>query len=291
MDSLQWTFLLAVVLMGLASAGALVLIANERCTRAVATSYGCLWLLLCFVPLGVAWLSPETAILGVEGTLDYAGAMPFPVALGVGGLMTAVISSRTRASPLLAIRWPQTLMLLAASTVGVAGWLVVAEGELNEYAITAAASVTAMALSGVVASFAVHAIRKRVPHPAAVLSAVVSALSAAVGSAAFIGLLASAGLGIVCAVIGQVVALAIARRTASGELALCAAAVTGGALSLLALGLLDRSSGFFYSGQPTLALAQLQLVGVGLAYAAAICALCAGLLRLVVAYRRRAASK
>ncbi|PWB96759.1 hypothetical protein [Homoserinimonas hongtaonis] len=292
MESLPWTFLVAVVLMGAAGAGAVILIVADRCPRRSAVVYAVAWFLLCFAPLAWAWLSPSSSLIGVAGSLDYAGAMPFAIAIGIGGIMMALVSApqkhpvAPRPSPVIRLRWASSAVAILASTGAVAGWLVVAEGQLNDYAIGGAVSVVVMSCCAVATSLLLRALRRRRPQPWATLAAVVAALAAAVGAAAYVGVVASGAVGIVSAVLGHAVAIQTLRRTASGELALSAAAATGGVLGLLSLGLLDRSSGFFYSGQPTLVLTQVQLVCVGAVFAALACGVIAALIRFTGILRR-----
>lgn len=292
MESLPWTFLVAVVLMGAAGAGAVIFIVADRCPRRSAVLYGMAWFLLCFAPLAWAWLAPSSSPMGVAGSLDYAGSMPFAIAIGIGCIMMALVSAgqkRTvapRPSRVASLRWAGSALAILASTVAVAGWIVVAEGQLNDYALGGAVSVVVMSCGAVGASLLLHGVRRRQPLPWAMLAAVVSALAAAAGAAAYVGVVASGAVGIVSAVLGHAIAMQTLRRTASGEIALSAAAATGGVLGLLSLGLLDRSSGFFYSGQPTLVLTQVQLVCVGVVFAALACGVIAALIRFIGILRR-----
>lgn len=258
---------------GLAFAGIAWLVVSERRTGPMATVVACGWYLLVFAPLLIAFVIPDAPI-AVSGSLDYAGAVPFFLGLWALALAVAVVLRRRPVVPF--FRWDRqgvgrfmlSLLLLVAVWTG---WLVSTELDFTEVSLAIVRNTLGLVLASLVGGFAAEWGRRRtVSMPGACLS-VLAALAAATAASANLELLSSLAIG---AIVGIVAALVAHKKSGSGldsiGRMLLRANIVGAPIGLLSLGLLDRSRGFFFTGQPTLTIAQLVLLIVSLVFAVAV---------------------
>lgn len=259
--------------MGLAFAVLLAAVVGERCKSAAAALISGAWYVVVFMPLALAFLDPDSTPLGVADSLDYAGSAPLHLGLGVSA---AVFMFGFRRGPFrAAVAWTAVrplsyVIVMVAVAVGWGGWLVSTEQDLNRYSGVIFANTVAMAAFAILASVLAQLLRARTVSARTVCGAFAAALAGSTACSAHLEPAAAAVLG---ALIGLVSTQLLERRrnrpvTALGAL-VATSMIVGASLGLLALGLLDVNRGFFFTGQPTLALAQITLIGVTVAYAAA----------------------
>lgn len=277
-----------VLVMGLAAAGviAMILLPSGAVSAAV---FAVAWYLLCFVPVlfmqEVWWPDP----LDLGAATDFAAAAPLHLTLyglvGAAGLAGATRASRahpaterTRRSGI------RTALMTAGGVLGMAVgwscWLVALEGEISRYTADMALNCLVLVIVGSGIATAMALVRRRGFIDDWAVSGAIAGLAAASGAAASLPLGGAVAVGVIAGAAGGVIASQLRiRRVPHGERRIAAAGI-GAVVGLIALGLLDDRAGFFFSGQPTLALAQVTLVVVALTIGFAVGLAFALLLRL-----------
>lgn len=265
--------------MGLAFGVLLAAVVGERRRGAVPAVVAAAWYCVVFLPLAWAFLDPASTPLGIDGSLDYAGAAP--LFLGLGAASWVFAFAFRRGEPMPAVHWdsirPPGYALTLALTVGVWGaWLVSTEQDLNRFTVVIFVNTVALAAASTAASVAAQLLRSRTVQADTTCGALTAGLAAATAVSAYLEPVAALALG---ALVGLITTRLLRRRRDDGGAALGRllgiASIVGASVGLISLGLLDLTRGFFFTGQPTLALAQAALIGVSLAYAAGASALIA----------------
>lgn len=249
-----------VLLMGAAAAGVLVMVLRVRLGSTMAVCAAVLWYLGCLVPILLARAGRLPDPLGLGGAVDFAHTAA--LVLGPAAVVAAA-GGMQRAEPRPFAPWPTT-GIIALVTLGCACWLVALEGQLSPYTWPMVVNCILMAAVGALTALGLAMLRRRA-RPVAALGGVLAGLGAASAVAASVPL---AGAGVTAVV----AALLISMRSPGGDTlarALRCAGI-GSLIGLLAAGLLDLHAGFFFSGQPTLAIAQVTLAGIAVATSVAV---------------------
>lgn len=258
--------------MGLAFAGLLAGVVGERRRGTAPALVGAAWYVVVFLPLAWAFLDPTSTLLGVEGSLDYAGAAPLHLGLGTGA---AVFTFAFRpGAPRPAVHWAAIrptsyVVTLAITVVGWGAWLMSTEQDLNRFSAVIFVNTVSMAATSTIASVLTQLLRSRRIVVRTTCGSLVSGLAGATACSAYLEAPAALVLG---ALVGLVTTQLLHKRrndagATLGQL-VAVSSIVGASMGLLALGLLDLNRGFFFTGQPTLSLAQAMLIGVSVAYAA-----------------------
>jgi ammonia channel protein AmtB len=277
------------LVMGVAAAGALALVLRPTMGDASTAVVVLAWLALAYVPLVLMQSGrlPDPLSLGTAS--DYGAAAPLHVSMfGVlAAIGTAGARGRSPAGGGVAPRWtaPRFALAAVAATSAWTAWLVALEGELSSYTFGMATNTLIMAGCGGLGAVAAAVFRRRRPVGVDFFIGTGSGLAAATGAAATLPSGAAVAVGILA---GSVTLVSTSRWSRTGDTGMAIALGTGigAVIGLVALGSLDARAGFFFSGQPTLALAQVTLVAVTLTLGYAV-----GILAVLAALRLRGASE
>lgn len=256
------------LMMGLAACGLVIIVAAERLPLRSAAILGGAWYLFMLAPLLLVSRASSIAKHKnswqlLHTSLDFAQAAPFLLSLAAVFVVIAQMQRKTALKP--AVCWREVRMsragiALAAIVLGWTGWLVAAEGTLNEFSATILANTATATGFSLATGLIVQLIRTRVVTLQHTTVSVLAGLAAATAIGAYVSIPTAVGVG----VIGGFVAASLATRRGRLDESLgCVVASgvgTGALVGLLALGLLDRNAGFFFTGQPGQTLAQLVLV-------------------------------
>ncbi|TQL47939.1 ammonium transporter family [Homoserinimonas aerilata] len=263
--------------LGLAVAGMFAMVLSERRHGRRSVLPATVWFLLVYLPLlaqfawpGAVW-SPVSSMLDAE-PLDFGGAVP--VFLSLSGAALAVEHVFRRQTVHAAIEWTvipraRMLMVVVIVTVGWALWLMSVEHVLNDLSLTILVNTTLMSVCAVLGGSLPAIPARRIPLDPATLCASSSAgLAAATASAAFLEPGTAAIVGAVAGLLAGWL-LRGGRRTDAKSLGriVCVSGVAGVGAGLVAVGLLERSRGLLFTGQPGLLIAEVLLGLASLAYA------------------------
>lgn len=237
-------------------------------SRASAAWFSTGWLLLVFIPVAWGIFGGRTAwYVQAVGAYDFAGAIPFHLAGGVGALAIVLFIPRSRVT----VSWPapgltQTILALVAITLVWVGWLMVMELDLNRFIPTIIANSWILTVASLVAALGAERVLTGANSTLGALIGVVTGLAAATASCVFLEPATAAATGLLAGVIAGVVTFRKARRALSLAGVIAVTNLTGGATGLLMIGLLEPARGFFYTGSFALPIAQSTAVIVCVVY-------------------------
>jgi ammonia channel protein AmtB len=258
--------------MGLAFAMVLSVVLGEKTRTGIAAMVGTAWYVLIFLPLGLAFFAPEVAPWAIDGSLDYGGAAPLHLALGTTIATLAIVFRRTAAVPVVAwatLGVKKYAVGLGLLVVGWGTWLMSTEQDINRYSWIILTNTAVMAVGAAVGSLILQLVRLRGMSGRTTCAAVVTGLAGATACSAHINPTAAIVLGTLMGALTTQVFEVRRIRAGSGLAPVVGiASILGAVVGLTALGLLDLNQGFFFTGQPTLPLAQAALIGITVALSA-----------------------
>lgn len=258
------------LLMGVAGGGLLIHRGWLNEHRRHAVTAGLVWYATCLLPL-VHLQNRVDALFPFGDSHDYAGAAALHVSMaGVIWLSSPRDLRRRNGASSSLLADPTNLGALAAIGLLVlawASWLVAIEGRLSSYAMDIALTCVALGALGALAATGTALLRRRSLASVSIAGAV-AGLAAASAAASSLSLLGAVPVAVS---VGILAAVVLPRHgNALSVDAILAAAGIGGATGLIAVGLLDERGGFFYTGQPTLLIAQVSLVVIAGAWAVVV---------------------
>lgn len=247
------------LLMGLAVVAALGEALRSICGRMTSLFAAGSWYLLCFVPLVLLGEGEGGEPTGLS-PVDFAGAVPLHLSVAV--FLWAMARLRRQGQvenkPMAGLRPQRAIALVLTLSAAWVAWLVALEGELTGFTGALVLNSVAAGASGA-STAAVLSLRDRAMRSQRMLWGALAGLAASSATAASVSLLSAVVIGVIAGSIAGIAGLRAAHAFGPWGTGLGAAGI-GAAVGLLALGLVDDRSGFFFTGQPTLLLAQLAAV-------------------------------
>lgn len=261
------------LLMGLAAAGAVVIVLDRGPLRHMRIAAAIAWYAACLVPLVALQADHLVPWSPLATSLDFGGAAALHASLFVylrsvrAAERTAVPARRGGGMPR---SIPTTIGMIALATAVWCAWLVALDGHLGSFTALMLANCILLAIAGAGAALLLAVIRRRAVG-SVMWDGAVAGLAAGSAAAASLPVAGAVAVGVVAGMLaGSPMKWGAGSRLFLGR-SIDAAGV-GAVVGLLAIGLLDTRAGFFFTGQPTLVIGQLMLIA-----AAVILALLVGI--------------
>ncbi|MCW4384309.1 hypothetical protein OH146_00800 [Salinibacterium sp. SYSU T00001] len=251
------------LLMGVAAAGVIAMLFPPSPRVFIIAA---IWFAGCLVPLVLAQASRIPDPLSLSDAMDFAGAAALHLSLAVYASTAIRVSASPAPTPPIRERAGWRAVVGAVALVAAwCAWIVALEGRLTVFTAALVGNVLLSALGGLGGATLVAGLRAR--HRNDPLGGLLAGLAAA--SAAASGIPPAAALSVGFAA-GIVAVMSGARGGVVRPRSWIRPTGMGALIGLLAVGVLDVRSGFFFTGQPTAVIAQLVLVAVAIVVPAAL---------------------